>query len=183
MSNLPNVISVIRLILSICLLISEPFKIQFWCIYLACGASDMLDGHLARKFNVVSNTGAILDSLGDMAFAVVMVVLILLKVSIPTWGVIWIAVIVTIKLFSILVGYFKFHAYLALHTYANKSLGLLLFIGLPFCIIWNFGFVVVLLFVIATLVAVEELLIILTSKKIERNIKSIFTLISKTQIK
>ena len=177
MSNLPNVISVIRMILSICLLISEPFKIQFWCIYIACGASDMADGYLARKINLVSKTGAILDSLGDTVFAVVMVVLILLKVSIPTWGVIWIAVIVIIKLFSILVGYFKFHAYSALHTYANKSVGLLLFIGLPFYIIWNFSFIAVLLFVIATLAAAEELLIILTSKKIERNIKSIVTLI------
>jgi len=177
MSNLPNVISVIRMILSICLLISEPFKIQFWCIYIACGASDTADGYLARKFNLVSKTGAILDSLGDTVFAVVMVFLILLKVSIPTWGVIWIVVIVIIKLFSILVGYFKFHAYSAFHTYANKSAGLLLFIGLPFYIIWNFGFIVVLLFVITTLAAAEELLIILTSKKIERNIKSIFTLI------
>ena len=134
----------------------------------------MADGYLARKFNVVSKTGAILDSLGDTVFAVIMVVLILLKVSIPAWGVIWIFAIAIMKLLSILAGYFKFHTYAALHTYANKAVGLLLFIGLPFYIVWNLDVVIVLLLVIATLAAAEELLIILSSRKIERDIKSLF---------
>ena len=91
-------------------------------------------------------------------------------------SVIWIVAIGIIKLLSILVGYFKFNTYVSLHTYVNKSIGLLLFVGLPIYIIWNFCTAIVVLLVIATLAAVEELLIIIISKSLDRNIKSIFNL-------
>lgn len=176
MINIPNIISTLRIILSVCLLLSEPFNILFWCIYIVCGLSDMLDGYLARKFEMTSKIGAILDSLGDAVFAVVMAVLVLQNVWIPVWCVVWIVAIAIIKLGSILVGYFKFRAYIALHTFSNKAVGLLLFVGLPIYIIWNLDIVVVLMLIIATLAAVEELLIIVISSKLERNIKSILTL-------
>lgn len=179
--NIPNVISLIRIILSMCLLISEPFKVQFWCIYIVCGLSDMADGYFARKYNMVSKTGAVLDSLGDTVFAVVMVALVLFNLSIPKWSVIWIVAIGIIRLLSILVGYFKFNTYTALHTYINKSIGLLLFVGLPIYIIWNFCIALVILLVIATLATVEELIIIIMSKSLDRNIKSIFSFLHESE--
>ncbi|WP_099468714.1 CDP-alcohol phosphatidyltransferase family protein [Konateibacter massiliensis] len=174
MNNLPNVISVIRIILSICLLLSEPFKTQFWCIYIICGLSDMADGYLARKLKAVSKIGAILDSLGDLVFAVIITILVLWHIPVPAWGFIWVGAIVVIKLLSILIGYLKFQAFTALHTYANKAVGLLLFIILPIYTITNSGMIMVFLLVAATLAALEELLIVIKSKSLERNIKGIF---------
>lgn len=174
MKHLPNIISIMRIILSICLLIFEPFKIQFWCIYIACGFSDIADGYLARKLKVAGKTGAILDSVGDWVFAVLLVFFIVSYVSIPAWSFIWIGFIVFIKLLTVLVGYFKFHAFTALHTYANKSVGILSFIGLPIYIMTNSGMVILLLLIIAVLAALEELMIIIKSKILKRDVKSIF---------
>lgn len=129
---------------------------------------------MARKFNAISKIGAILDSLGDLVLAVIIVNLVLLHVEIPAWGFFWIAVIVVIKLLSILVGYFKFQAFAALHTYANKAVGLLLFIGVPIYIMFNNGAVMIFLLMAATLAAVEELLIVIKSESLERNVKGIF---------
>lgn len=173
MINLPNVISIIRFIMSICLLMPEPFKALFWCIYIACGLSDIADGYLARKLNAVSKAGAILDSLGDMVFTTIMLIIVLIHVTSPAWVGIWVVVIIIVKLCSILIGYFRFHAHAALHTYANKSVGLLLFIGLPIYIIWNSGIIMMILLLIATLAAGEELLIIVISKSLDRNRRGI----------
>lgn len=174
MNNLPNVLSVIRILLSACLLITEPLNTSFWCIYAACGISDMADGYLARKFQVTSKAGAVLDSVGDTIFAVVMAVIILFNVSIPVWSIYGIAVVTVIKFTAILAGYTKFHTFAALHTYANKTVGFSLFIGLPVYFTWNSNIVVGILLGGAIIAGIEELLIILRSNKLNRNIKSIF---------
>ncbi len=173
-SHIPNAISVIRIALSICLLLTEPFHFWFWSIYLACGFSDMADGYLARKFHAASKAGAVLDSLGDTVFAVIMTFLFLIHVRLPVWVFFWIAGILVIKLLSILVGYFKFHAFAALHTYANKAVGFLLLIGLPVYLIGKSDVTVGCLLMAATLAAAEECLLVVTAKELDRNVKSIF---------
>ncbi len=175
MNYLPNVISVIRILLSTCLLVVDSFGLPFWCIYAACGISDMADGFLARKFQVTSKGGAVLDSVGDTVFAVIMAAIVLIHALIPMWSVHWIVVIMVIKLTTILIGYIKFRAFAAVHSYANKTVGLFLFIGLPVYFTWNKGIIVGILLAGAMLAGMEELLIILTSKKLNRNIKSIFS--------
>ena len=172
-SHIPNAISVIRIVLSICLLLPEPFHFRFWCIYLACGCSDMADGYLARKFRVVSKTGAVLDSLGDTVFAVIMTFLFLAHVRFPVWVFFWIAGILVIKLLSILIGYFKFHAFVALHTYANKVVGFLLLTGLPVYLIGKSDITIFCLLMAAALAAAEEFLLVVTAKELDRNVKSI----------
>ncbi len=172
-SYIPNAISALRIVLSVCLLLPEPFHFWFWCLYSACGLSDIADGYLARKFHAASKTGAILDSLGDTVFAVIMTYLFLTHVRFPAWGFFWVAGIFLIKMLSIGIGYLKFHVFAALHTYANKAAGLLLLIGLPVYLTGRSDIVVFCLLVAATLAAVEELLLIVTAKVLDRNIKSI----------
>lgn len=64
MKWIPNVLSVIRILLSVSLLTLMPATVLFWCIYGLGGLSDMADGYLARKMNAASKTGAALDSGG-----------------------------------------------------------------------------------------------------------------------
>ncbi|WP_182534325.1 CDP-alcohol phosphatidyltransferase family protein [Fontibacillus panacisegetis] len=173
MKNLPNGISLLRIFLSVLLLFLEPFSNTFWIVYFVCGFSDMIDGYLARKYNLQSQLGEKLDSIADTAFIVVMAVVLVPELSIPMGICIWIVMIAMIRVASLLVGYYKFYEYVSLHTYANKATGLLLF-GAPFFIdktnIYLLGGIIC---TIASLSAIEELVIQITSKEMSRNVKGI----------
>tara|TARA_B100001250_G_C19767596_1_gene775513 strand:- start:864 stop:1397 length:534 start_codon:yes stop_codon:yes gene_type:complete len=67
MINLINSITIIRILLAPIIFIFLLFGNYFLCIFLffIAGASDYLDGHLARKYNAVSELGEILDPIAD----------------------------------------------------------------------------------------------------------------------
>ena len=65
--TLPNVLSIIRLlmVLPFILLIKNQENTWFIILALAAMATDWLDGYFARKWNQISNLGMILDPLAD----------------------------------------------------------------------------------------------------------------------
>ena len=68
--DLPNVLTCSRIIGVACLFWFIPFqneRVQLWTIfiYIVISFTDQLDGWLARKFNMVSDLGKILDPLAD----------------------------------------------------------------------------------------------------------------------
>ena len=73
---LPNLISLFRLVLSPALLLFEPFSNRFLLLYVLLGASDFLDGYLARRWGVSSKLGARLDSAADLLFCGILLYLI-----------------------------------------------------------------------------------------------------------
>ena len=133
---LPNFITSIRIFGAVALLFFEPFSLVFFIVYGVCGASDVLDGFLARKFGVQSKVGSVLDSISDLAFYTVMAIVIaptlIELLSIGNWIVIGIPVLLQI------VGYIlcaiKFKMFSSVHTYANKFLSFLIF-AFPFTFI------------------------------------------------
>lgn len=128
MNQLPNIISVSRAIAAIGLLFSPVFSVQFWVLYGWCGVSDMIDGPLARKLGAESRTGAVIDSISDLVFVVAAAIRVLPVLDIPVWLWIWIAAIALTRIGNILLGYFRQHRIVMLHTMANKLTGLLLFL-------------------------------------------------------
>ncbi len=65
MTQLPNIITLLRIIGAISLLLCDVTGVVFWIIYALCGISDIADGWLARKLKCVTRTGALLDSLAS----------------------------------------------------------------------------------------------------------------------
>ncbi len=68
--NIPNCITLFRLLLVfvfIFLFVSDIENKSFYCVvtFILSGISDVLDGFLARKLNVVSNFGKLMDPLAD----------------------------------------------------------------------------------------------------------------------
>lgn len=64
---IPNIISIIRIILVIpivILLLNERFG-QALLLFAVAGASDALDGYIAKRYNCASRLGSILDPLAD----------------------------------------------------------------------------------------------------------------------
>ncbi|MDS1003847.1 CDP-alcohol phosphatidyltransferase family protein [Clostridium sporogenes] len=51
MKNIPNLITMIRILGITVLVFIRPFSEIFFIIYLICGISDILDGMIARKMN------------------------------------------------------------------------------------------------------------------------------------
>ena len=72
-SMIPNLITMVRIIGSLCLLFVQPLKKPFYIIYTIAGLSDALDGFIARKTNSVSELGSKLDSIADLSFYIVMI--------------------------------------------------------------------------------------------------------------
>lgn len=134
----------------------------------------MLDGFLARKLQAQSSAGSVLDSIGDIAFCGSAIILLLPVLDLPISIMIWIACITAIKLVSILIGVIKYRKADFLHTCLNKMTGIILF-ALPLIhriAKWDWLFAIVC--AVATMAAIEELLINFTSKKLNRNTKGYF---------
>lgn len=173
--NLPNLITLTRIIAACCLLLTTPFSIPFFTLYFVCGLSDVLDGYLARKRQLTSTLGQILDSCADLIF-ISFVLLLCLPVLKLWWGLIlWILAIAAIRLLSLTVGYIRYHHCAFLHTYANKATGLSLFFFPVLFTFWDQGRVTSTICALATVAALEELVINLTSKTLRRDRPSIFS--------
>ena len=88
----------------------------------------MIDGTVARKTNSVSEFGAGFDSVADFIFVVIAFIKFLPFIHIPKWVWIWIVVIATIKISTIVWGFIYKKKFLSLHTIMNKTTGMLLFL-------------------------------------------------------
>ncbi len=80
---IPNIITLIRILLSIFIIFLKPLSLLFFTIYIICGLSDIFDGYFARKNNVTSDLGATLDSIADLIFITIMLYILLPIFQIP----------------------------------------------------------------------------------------------------
>ena len=88
--NLPNVITLGRLLsvpLAIWLILSGAYWASFWTFVLA-GVSDAVDGFIAKRFNLRTHIGALLDPVADKALLVSVYVTLGMAGQLPTWLVI-----------------------------------------------------------------------------------------------
>ena len=132
--NIPNAITVLRLSLAFMLPISEPTSPVFLTIVAVCGASDVLDGYLARRWDAVSRTGSILDSTADVAFMTVLVLCLVTFYPSEPWMIVWVSAIAVLRIMAFAIGYARLGEPGFVHTYLNKAAGVLLFLS-PFIII------------------------------------------------
>ena len=146
----------------------------FLFAYLLAGISDILDGFFARRWNVSSSFGAKLDSAADFLLCGVLLYRLLCSYRIPLWITLWIAGIALLRLAALLTCYARFRQFAFLHTFANKATGFLL-LCLPYVLRFlGLTTTAILLCAVASVSALEELLIQLTHKRLDFNIQSIF---------
>jgi cardiolipin synthase len=85
--NLPNLITFGRLLtvpITVYLLMQSAYLAAF-ILFLLAGASDALDGYLAKRNNQTTKLGAILDPLADKALLVGVYVTLGLQGNLPSW--------------------------------------------------------------------------------------------------
>ena len=85
MKQLPDMISILRIPLSVAMLIVPPFSLFFWVFYLSSGLTDILDGFLAGRLHTKSVLGAKLDSIADFVFVGCLTIFAVINMNIPRW--------------------------------------------------------------------------------------------------
>ena len=155
--HIANIVTSIRIFGSVCMLCSRVFSSLFYCTYLLCGFTDMIDGTIARKTNSVTSFGSRLDSIADLIFLTASSIKILPAINIPNW--LWLGVLVVfiMKIVAVIWRYILVQQFVLEHTLMNKLTGFLLFLlplSFPFVEIkYSAGIVCI----VAFLSAIQEL--------------------------
>ncbi len=151
-----NLITILRILASVALLFCPALSPAFFAVYIFAGVTDMLDGFVARRTGTVSDLGAKLDTIADLALAAVCLCKLLPILDLSGWLYGWIALIALIKAVNIVSGYVVEKRFISLHTPMNKATGVLLFL-LPLtlsCI--ELKYTAIPLCAVATFAAVQE---------------------------
>ncbi|HZR40362.1 MAG TPA: CDP-diacylglycerol--glycerol-3-phosphate 3-phosphatidyltransferase [Ktedonobacteraceae bacterium] len=90
MRNLPNILSVSRLLATvlvfILVLVNQPWAfLVATIIFILASVTDYLDGYLARRFKVVSTLGVFLDLTADKVFVAAILVAMVQISLVPAW--------------------------------------------------------------------------------------------------
>ena len=154
MTQLPNIISTLRITGSVGLLLCDVTGVVFGIIYALCGISDIADGWLARKLKCVTKMGALMDSMADICFVACCGWKLLPIFELPQWLWLWVGVIVAIKVVNQLSALVMYGRCCFPHTTANKITGFLVFIAVPMTV-WSI-IPIATVAAIATFAAIQE---------------------------
>jgi cardiolipin synthase (CMP-forming) len=114
--NLPNLITLARLLsvpVMIWLIFDERYGVAFW-VFVGAGVSDALDGYIAKRFDLRTRLGALLDPIADKALLAGVYVTLGLAGKLPGW----LVGIVILRDFLIVAGFVLINA-----TAAPKRFG------------------------------------------------------------
>ena len=154
MTQLPNIITLLRLAGAFGLLFCNTTDMAFWGLYCFCGFSDIIDGYIARKFKCATKTGALLDSLADICFVGSCALKLLPSLPLPQWLWLWAGIIFMIKIMNQISALIMYGECCFLHSLANKVTGFLLFVSVPMIFLSIIPISIVA--AIATYAAIEE---------------------------
>ena len=173
MKNLANIITVLRMVFAAVMVFAAPFSVLFWVCYVCCGLSDIIDGPVARALHRQSDTGARLDSIADMVFALAIAIVAVMYIAIPLWLWLGAAAVAVLRLAGYGIGYCKFKTFSSLHTYLNKAVGGLIFAFPLLYFLLGMTVTGIILCAAAALSAAEELVITIRSKELNRDVKGL----------
>ena len=177
--NIPNILSFLRILLSLNIFFIWYKSYILLSIILIIGFTDILDGFIARKFNQKTIVGAWLDSIADFVFYISLIIIIIYDINKILELKYFFIIILILKILSIIMCFIKYKKIGFLHTLGNKITGIIIFIGICIFILFkdNLGIRIGPYFSILS--SLEELIINIIGKKYKENIKGIYEIIIK----
>lgn len=133
---IPNYLTIIRLILVpiiFALILYEHYTMAI-IVYIIANLTDVLDGFIARKFNLISDFGKLMDPLADKITQVGTILALILKRIIPFW----ILIIISLKEITMIVVasvLFKKKIVTVHSKWYGKAATVLLFIAIVFTLL------------------------------------------------
>ncbi len=107
--NIPNILSVLRLVLVpvfiLVFLFEGDQKTAAAIVFIIASTTDVLDGYIARKYNMSTKTGQLLDPLADKLMQIAVVVSLLCAKMVPLW---FVLILASKELLMILGGFFLY---------------------------------------------------------------------------
>ena len=174
--HIPNFITSLRIVGTAVWLFTKPLTKWFYIIYFFTGLTDVLDGFIARSLKATSEFGSKLDSISDMLFYAVMLIVMfpalweLLPIGI--WYLL--GAILIIRIVSYTTAAVKYRRFSSTHTWLNKLTGAVVF-AIPFVLLLPCSIPLCwVICIIGGIASAEELMIHLISKSYDPNVKSIF---------
>lgn len=164
--HLANLITCLRVVCALILFWLQLFSKWFYVFYLTGGASDVLDGLIARKLKQETKLGSMLDTLADIVFYASVLTKLIVSGYIPHWLIIFTICIATLKCANIMLGFFLHKHFVAVHSTMNKLCGILLFFIPLLIAIFSRQIVSVFIAItctLATFAAIQESVYIYTS--------------------
>jgi CDP-alcohol phosphatidyltransferase len=177
MKHVPNLLSALRILLSPVLIATADRPPLLAALMLLAGATDAVDGIIARRFDCQTRLGARLDSVADWTFFLALGWVFCTRYeSVVRSCLTELVVVLALRLAAIVVGWLRFRRLLSVHTLGNKISAVIAFVLLV-RIVWcgpvsATALRIALLF--AALTALEELLIIVRSRTPDPNQRTLF---------
>lgn len=176
--NVPNVLSLYRIGIApvIAWFVYAADYRLFTLFFVISLITDILDGFIARRFNLQTAVGARLDSLGDIINVILGVVgMFRFQYSSVREYIVWFIVIAGLYLLVLFVSFARFRKYSSLHLYSSKITGYLQ--GGFFVVLFCAGFyaaVFWIMFAVSCLSYVEEIAVLLMMKEEKSNAKGLY---------
>ncbi|WP_160198773.1 CDP-alcohol phosphatidyltransferase family protein [Senegalia massiliensis] len=172
---IPNILSILRIICSALLLFISD-RIIFIFLYFIIGLTDILDGFIARKFNIESELGARLDSFADFVFYIILFFIftrLYNQIMTVNYKMVLIGLLF-VHLLNLLLTKLKYKKFVFVHTIANKTSGILVYFSPAIILFKQSNLIIWVIFLFIFIAALEELLITIISSEVNLNRKSVF---------
>ncbi|MCL2341645.1 MAG: CDP-alcohol phosphatidyltransferase family protein [Firmicutes bacterium] len=102
LKHVPNTLTMIRffLIPILVILIFQKNFVGAFIVLAVSGITDILDGHIARHFNLVTDFGKLMDPLADKITQLAILIILCVQQIVP----VWILLVVVVKEFAMISG-------------------------------------------------------------------------------
>ncbi len=177
----PNLVSSIRILIAPLLFVFAFLQLEYWFLgaLLFSGFTDVVDGFLARKLNMITPLGAHLDSWGDATIYGTMAICAwVLWPDITQRELLYYSMILFSFLLPALTGLVKFGKWTGYHTWTVKLAVFATFVGYfaLYADISRWPFVVAA--VLSVLAGIEEILITIVLREERTDVRSIVSALS-----
>ena len=175
--NLPNLISSIRILIAPLLFYFAFNKMENWFLaaLLFSGATDVLDGYLARKLNQITKLGSHLDSWGDFTIYSTMAICAwIIWPEIVQREILYFSMILFSFMLPVWIGLIKYRRLTSYHTWSVKLAVLVTFIGYASLFSGFAEWPFVLASYLCVYAGIEEILITIVSSKERVDVRSIW---------
>jgi len=170
--KIPNLLTVIRIVLSAVIIAVEPFSIVFFSVYGAFIFLDYADGLTARKLKAESYFGDRLDHAASIIFIMFLSFRYFRLLPISKWCMFWAMGVLIVKCASLVIGAVRYKTAAFINTDWNKIAKGIFYVAPLSNAVGGEDFAAAATLAAFTVASVEELFINFTSKEFDKDIRT-----------